>query len=213
MSDFYGAPKLKDWLAEEVFDVDTNALTAEVIALFEEWREAIEANIQSWMESDDGDGNRLSWRSWGRGFYAIADADQERFEALVQQGKTLLMTSNAAPAKAAAESIVWTLDEALAFIRQFQQDAMNHGFYLALAGGVLNNGYSAKDLDLVAVPRSIRSGLAALHSWLTDVLGDIEINEIDNAHILSGKYHDKPLEFSVPKGYFRRTIKSKHTTE
>jgi hypothetical protein len=47
----------------------------------------------------------------------------------------------------------WELDNALAFVRWLQPLAMQFGFWLALAGGVLNNGYSDNDLDLAAVPR------------------------------------------------------------
>jgi hypothetical protein len=47
---------------------------------------------------------------------------------------------------------VWTITEALAFIRAIQVDANERGWYLALAGGVLNRGSSEHDLDIVAVP-------------------------------------------------------------
>jgi hypothetical protein len=47
--------------------------------MFEKWREGIEANIEAWMNSDDGDGNQFSWRRWGRGFYGIPDGDEEEF--------------------------------------------------------------------------------------------------------------------------------------
>jgi len=82
MSDYYGAATLEDWLKEEVFAVQC-PIPADVVARFEEWREGVERNIESWMESDDGDGNNLSWRGWGRGFNAISDEDTARFDALV----------------------------------------------------------------------------------------------------------------------------------
>jgi hypothetical protein len=48
----------------------------------------------------------------------------------------------------------WTLEEALHLIRLIQPKVMRDAnYYLALAGGVLNNGSSENDLDLVAVPR------------------------------------------------------------
>jgi len=48
---------------------------------------------------------------------------------------------------------MWALDNALTFIRSNQPAAMDAGYYLALAGGVLNKGFSTNDLDVVAVPR------------------------------------------------------------
>lgn len=53
--------------------------------------------------------------------------------------------------------VVWKLEEALSFIRSWQPIFMEAGFYLALAGGVLNKGFSTSDLDLVAMPRTIES--------------------------------------------------------
>lgn len=62
---------------------------------------------------------------------------------------------------------MWTLDDALEFINIYQKAAMANGWYLALAGGVLNRGYSNNDLDLVAVPRTDNSAVYDLHMILT----------------------------------------------
>ena len=88
MSDYYGNATLEDWLAEEVFEVES--VPKEVVSLFEKWRTDVQRSIQAWMDSDDGDGNELSWRGWGRGFYAIPDEDNKEFEFLVEKGKALL---------------------------------------------------------------------------------------------------------------------------
>jgi hypothetical protein len=49
--------------------------------------------------------------------------------------------------------IMWLLDDALLLIRSIRTQCMDEtGYYLALAGGVLNTGQSVRDLDLVAVP-------------------------------------------------------------
>lgn len=77
MSDYYGSATLEDWLAEEVFGIES--VPREVVVHFEKWRKGVEANIESWMESDDGDGNRLSWRGWGRGYAGIPDEDAAEF--------------------------------------------------------------------------------------------------------------------------------------
>ncbi len=73
MSDYYGDPTLEDWLSEEVFGGRT--VTSDIVALFEQWREDVEYSIRSWQDSDDGDGNRLSWRGWGQGFAGISDTE------------------------------------------------------------------------------------------------------------------------------------------
>jgi len=82
MSDYYGRPTLEDWLQIEVFESDS-PLPRSTVAAFEPYRERVEANIEAWMETDDGDGNPTSWRGWGRGFYAI-DTDDETFDHLVK---------------------------------------------------------------------------------------------------------------------------------
>lgn len=48
----------------------------------------------------------------------------------------------------------WTLENSVELIRILQPLAHKHGYHLALAGGILNRGYSDKDLDVVALPRS-----------------------------------------------------------
>lgn len=82
MSDYYGNAKLEDWLKEEVFGYD---IEEEKLKLFEEFREGIESNIESWLDSDDGYGNNLSWRGWGRGFNGIQN--MEKFENIVKNIK------------------------------------------------------------------------------------------------------------------------------
>lgn len=50
--------------------------------------------------------------------------------------------------------MMWTIEDALSLIRQLQPKAMEAGWCLMLGGGVLNNGYSDNDLDLLAYPRN-----------------------------------------------------------
>ena len=73
MSDYYGDATLESWLSEEIFV--GKEVNKEVVSKFEKWRESVENSINSWMESDDGDGNNLSWRGWGRGFSGIPESD------------------------------------------------------------------------------------------------------------------------------------------
>lgn len=85
MSDYEGGPHLEDWLAEEVFNTDY--IPPEYVSRFEWLREKVEQNIQAWLETDDGYGNRLSWRGWGCGFNALSTEDTMRFEVLARHAQ------------------------------------------------------------------------------------------------------------------------------
>lgn len=87
MSDYYGDATLEDWLQEEVFESPV-PVPPEAVALFERYRTDVERNIEAWQESDDGYGNNLSWRGWGRGFDPVDDA----FDAVYQQALPLVLT-------------------------------------------------------------------------------------------------------------------------
>jgi hypothetical protein len=49
-------------------------------------------------------------------------------------------------------ALPWTLEDALAHVRDIQLSTRKFGYHLTLGGGVLNNGYSEKDLDLFFLP-------------------------------------------------------------
>ncbi len=46
----------------------------------------------------------------------------------------------------------WYLADALILVRELQALAWPNGWHIALGGGVLNHGYSDKDLDLYVLP-------------------------------------------------------------
>ena len=52
-------------------------------------------------------------------------------------------------------SKTWILEEAIEFVRKIRPAVNAAGYNLLLGGGVLNNGYSDKDLDLVITPRDV----------------------------------------------------------
>lgn len=52
---------------------------------------------------------------------------------------------------------MWTLDDALKVIREAQPIIKEFNYHLALAGSVLNNGFSNNDLDIVALPLNIEN--------------------------------------------------------
>lgn len=92
MSDYYGEATLEDWLVEEVFGMEHKPLPHSVVELFEPWRKDIERNIEMWMDSDDGYGNRLSWRGWGRGFEAVGGKDYDTFLENIKKAEWLIKT-------------------------------------------------------------------------------------------------------------------------
>lgn len=48
---------------------------------------------------------------------------------------------------------IWRLDDALRLIRLISPICHLYGYNLHLGGGVLNRGFSTKDLDILAMPR------------------------------------------------------------
>ena len=72
---------------------------------------------------------------------------------------------------------MWTLETALAFIREHQPKVAPLGYYLALGGGVLNTGSSVNDLDIVAVPRTSAGPCASIRivqDYFMQVFGKCE---------------------------------------
>lgn len=64
---------------------------------------------------------------------------------------------------------MWMRSDAFRLIEELQPKLMAAGWFIALAGGVLNKGYSEHDLDLVAVPmKTYNTKLHLLHSTLED---------------------------------------------
>lgn len=76
----------------------------------------------------------------------------------------------------------WTLEEALDLIRLIQPETRRFGYHLCLAGGVLNKGWSNKDLDLAFLPMDKPDKLAdpeGMLQFLTSLWGtglDIRTN-------------------------------------
>lgn len=77
----------------------------------------------------------------------------------------------------------WTLEDALALIRALQPMCRKFNFHLALGGGVLNNGFSEKDLDLYFLPVRKPTDSDGLLKWL-DMWGPCK-------QIGKGDYPDK----------------------
>lgn len=68
----------------------------------------------------------------------------------------------------------WSLDEGLRLIRALQPEAKRFGYHISLGGGVLNRGFSYKDLDLYFIPmenEELKQDTGALLKYLTDSWG------------------------------------------
>lgn len=95
---------------------------------------------------------------------------------------------------------MWTLADAVLLVRRYQKHAMDRGYYLAIAGNVLNRGSSYNDLDIVAVPRDKNSAPERLvslfahqaHNW--DMLG---ISAIHNGNVYKFIYCNKYIDLIV----------------
>lgn len=71
----------------------------------------------------------------------------------------------------------WTLRTAVEVIHDMQKECIARGYSIALAGGVLHDGFSYSDLDLVAVPRTEASQPGILMSYLETVFEPILTSE------------------------------------
>lgn len=81
-------------------------------------------------------------------------------------------------------SSTWKLGEALALIKSIQTRIKKLGFHVCLAGGVLNVGYSQKDLDLVFLPlwNDKQPPVEPLLTYLYIALGQPKEGEEETSH-------------------------------
>lgn len=85
--------------------------------------------------------------------------------------------------------IIWSLDRALSFIRGIQPQCEENGYYIALAGGVLNNGESYNDLDLVLMPKTDESSIDRIIQWLESQYGAPVVGNVPNGRWLGFAHH------------------------
>lgn len=92
----------------------------------------------------------------------------------------------------------WTLDEALELIRSIQPIVMDCGYYIALAGGVLNNGMSKNDLDLVAVPRPFTGSNTDLLRYFGRIFKQIKEPSIKHRlDVYIYEYEDRRIDIAI----------------
>lgn len=54
------------------------------------------------------------------------------------------------------DPIIWTLQQGLDLVRTIQPRLHHMGYHVAIGGGVINKGYSTKDLDLYFFPLDLK---------------------------------------------------------
>ena len=100
----------------------------------------------------------------------------------------------------------WTLEDALTVIRPLQAGAKQFHYHLCLGGGVLNKGWSEKDLDLYFMPLNNKHLAAAdeLIKWLSGMWGEPEViggrgyrTEPPYTHLLQFKYGEQRIDVFV----------------
>lgn len=69
-----------------------------------------------------------------------------------QSDISIIMNDKSSPNGPDTEKVMWTLEEALVFIRKFNRSLNEAGWCLGITGSVLLKGKSDKDLDLIAYP-------------------------------------------------------------
>jgi hypothetical protein len=94
--------------------------------------------------------------------------------------------------------MAWSIEDALVLIRNIQPKCMELGYYIALAGGVLNKGYSDSDLDLVAIPRTKTSASVQLTDYLRNILEFSDFaGHVASAEIYAYTLNGKRIEIAI----------------
>lgn len=95
---------------------------------------------------------------------------------------------------------MWNLIDALALIQEIQGNLWNIRWHVTLAGGVLNHGSSAKDLDLVFLPFDDGSGVSSVLPYLTALWGTpMSLSEREDNYPPSATFSGK-MKFFLPGG-------------
>lgn len=102
----------------------------------------------------------------------------------------------------------WTLDDAIKLIREHQSEVNSVNYYLALAGGVLNNGHSDKDLDILVVPMIVSARPVNIYRKLTELFGPLSDSGVAAAVDVFVANADErgPIDFIIVRHKFPLSI-------
>jgi len=92
----------------------------------------------------------------------------------------------------------WTLESAVELVSELNSKVMPIGYYLAIAGGVVNNGYSDNDLDLVAMPRTESANkLVLLQKLVANGFHLKSVAPVAAAVVCTFTYNGKKIDVSI----------------
>lgn len=94
--------------------------------------------------------------------------------------------------------MMWTLSSAAALVSSLQPKAWTAGWNLCVGGGVLNNGHSGNDLDIVAIPTSKASRNIDLWQLFFDAYYDLEeVSELPCAKVYKFRQGSRFIDLLV----------------
>ena len=97
---------------------------------------------------------------------------------------------------------MWTLEQGVLLVCTIQQESRQFGYHVCLGGGVINAGYSDKDVDIYMLPldhdQATFTDADGAIEWLESLWGpSAKINQYPMAY--NGPYAHK-LKFKSPAG-------------
>lgn len=92
---------------------------------------------------------------------------------------------------------MWSFEEAFMAIIALQGGTRDFGYHLALGGGVLNNGFSNKDLDLYFLPlNGLPQDTDGLVTWLEEHFGYAEPIGLSNTEYNPDTPSVEPIKYT-----------------
>jgi hypothetical protein len=101
--------------------------------------------------------------------------------------------------------IIWTLPEAITVIQAYQSTFRAYSYHVGICGGVINNGNSRKDLDLLVCRLQTKEEgchfRELLEGWLKKEFHakqvDFDEYQYITFRLYKGNLHGKPIDFMI----------------
>ncbi len=95
---------------------------------------------------------------------------------------------------------MWGINDALALVRELQPKLHLRKYHVAMGGGVLNKGYSEKDLDLYIFPFNGADTIEPILPYLESVLGgSTDIGSDKDGYPADPSFQVR-VKFQIPQG-------------
>ena len=108
------------------------------------------------------------------------------------------------------QKVVWTLEQGLKLLRFLQPKVRQFNYHVAIGGGVVNRGFSTKDIDFYFLPllnSSEATDSGGLLEFLTEQLGAWEV--IGPGFEITDNYEVTQDDHLFEKGKFKFNYKGK----